>query len=114
MKPTLIVVCIANFLQSGCAYPTITPRQNFDEGLAALVGKNLSEHENQPGYMESKDRLIRSEPLPNGNVRNFYKQLFRARNVPFECIYVLEYDPKTNIVVSTRIDSGAEACFTPL
>ena len=95
--------------------PDITPRQNFDEILADLVGKNLSKHEVILGNLADKRGIRESKTLANGNIENYYALEFRDRaNPDLECVYAVEYNPKTKLVISTRIHSGAEACFIPL
>lgn len=98
-------------LTTACATYQITPRQNFDAALRDFIGRDLSKYENFPGNLSSKNKIISSRLLPSGNVENFYKLLSPAQSVPpTHCIYVLEFDPRTKIVVAARIDSGHEVC----
>ena len=110
-----VIVALFSISVLGCVMPDITPRQNFDMRLRNLVGADLSKHEVVQGNLADKRRIIESKPLANGNIENYYAQEFRDRENPqMQCVYAVEYNPKTKIVVAARIHGGAEACFTPL
>jgi hypothetical protein len=90
-------------------------REHFDNNLRMTIGSPLTPYENYFNSFLYKGGLVKKRQLPNGNIENFYTHTpYTYKKFPEPCIYVVEYDPKTNIVVAVRIDSGEEACIMPI
>jgi hypothetical protein len=98
-------------LLGGCSYnPRITVRENFDQTLNGMVGRDFRNFENTDFRLGYKRDLIRSHILENGHLENYY-------SLPYEgtkCVYVLEIDPQTHIIQEVRIDGDPTYCIIPI
>jgi hypothetical protein len=98
---------------TSCYYPKVTGRQNFDGILHGLIGSDLRQFEGYPFKLGYKGNLVRSQPLSNGNVENYYRLPYKVGKPPEQCTYVLEITPATQRVTAVRIDTGEKACIIP-
>jgi len=92
--PLFLVSCIS-----------LSPRENFFEIMNATVGRDLNKIE--PYDFGYPKRAIKTNQLPNGNFENEYM----LKNTIGTCIYVFEIDPKTNKILSWRIEGDPNACI---
>ena len=76
---------------------SVTPRQNFIDGLNSDIGLKLDE------VPHNKNTFIKVVELQNGHQEYWY-QYKRT------CRYMFEVDPKTQIIVGARYEGREEDC----
>ncbi|MBL8024467.1 MAG: hypothetical protein JNK54_09345 [Elusimicrobia bacterium] len=97
----ILIVTIVGVL--GCR--VLSPRQNFIEHIDSKIGRDISSIKDYEfGY---RDDLIEERILPNGNLENKYLGSSHLG----DCIYIFEIDPKTNKILSWRIEGDPNACI---
>jgi hypothetical protein len=97
----LVVTVAAIIMMNSCAFFAGSPHDNFKAHLYHTIGINI---DSIPYYqMPSKQSLISSRELPNGNIENKY--MHRGT-----CVYFIELDPKTRIIVGARFEGSESDC----
>lgn len=83
----------------------LAPRQNFIDIMNGTVGENIDQM--QPFDPGSKEKLIDTKIMPNGNLENkyFWKHPLGT------CTYIYEIDSKTNKILSWRIEGNPDGCI---
>ena len=101
------------FVLCSCAAPKFTSRDNFDDLLHRLVGRDLRKLETVSYGLAFKGSIIDSRSLPNGNIENIYRLNYQSGQPRKYCVYGLEFNPNDKIVLRTEIISGEDACVIP-
>jgi hypothetical protein len=82
------------------ACSSISPHENFLQGLHSKIGQNI---DSLSPYWTHQEDLIDTTRLPNGDVEYRYKYFGTCR-------YIFEVNPSTHIIVGARFEGKDSDC----